>query len=120
MELDLNKALLLSLLSFLALSSPCRAVTWPPGGNVSAVAVAPPPCVAGTAGCRIADLQPELEAVGDPGMLGASLVIAAGSALNPKSAGCGRKLPNGKYTPCTPDANEPPHCSQYCRIKCPC
>ncbi|KAI6700455.1 hypothetical protein NL676_014779 [Syzygium grande] len=65
-QLDLNKALLLSFLSILALSFSCRATTWPPWHNLSVTATASSPCSIGEAGYRIADLQPELEGIGDP------------------------------------------------------
>ncbi|KAF8012723.1 hypothetical protein BT93_I0776 [Corymbia citriodora subsp. variegata] len=118
MELDLNRVLLLSVLSILALSFPCRAATGSPGANLSTATSVP--CDVGMAGCRIADLQPELEAIADPGLLGASLPVAPSRALDRTKFGCGRPFPTKKYTPCPPKRNGQVQCDVHCRTTCPC
>ncbi|KAI3409489.1 uncharacterized protein J3R85_019233 [Psidium guajava] len=110
--------ILLSLF-ILALSFPCRASTLSAGHNLSIAATpALRTCDVGAmAGCRLADLQPELEAIVDPSVLaGSPPGKVTYCSKNPRDPACCGKSQNGKkYVPCVPQASKPARCNQYCR-----
>ncbi|KAL3723390.1 hypothetical protein ACJRO7_035557 [Eucalyptus globulus] len=113
MQLNLSKALFLSYLLTVSLS--CEAA---PGVALNATAT-PLPCNSGVgaAKCLIAYQQPELEAMADPGMLGASLksiTFPTSDAKNPAGCGRGPVVPNDPY--CSPKKNKQSRCDQFYRV----